>query len=144
MNTDQQAKLTHQAFVEIEQLFDNYDFGGQIESALPLLNRHRQTLATLYSILQPVRGAQQPRHDERWVDDLVATYRQLGGKAVHSAVYQHMKKTRLVAGRSWPEHGEEAIRQTLQAYCAESPQYSGGADLFRMVCRGLWGLKGSN
>jgi hypothetical protein len=90
---------------------------------------------------QSIHAATEVSSDERWVDDLVAVYSQLGGKAAHSAVYRKMKETRLAAGRSWPDHGEEAIRQTLQAHCAESPQYRGGADLFRMVRRGLWELK---
>ena len=77
----------------------------------------------------------------RWVDDLVTTYMQLGGTAHHSAVYRKMRQLRITAGRSWPENAEEATRQTLQAYCAESRQYRGGSDLFRMIRRGFWGLK---
>jgi hypothetical protein len=79
--------------------------------------------------------------EERWADDLVVVYERLGGQASHSAVYREVRKLRLAAGRSWPPNAHEAIRQTLQAHNADSPQYRGGADLFSMVRPGLWFLK---
>ena len=134
MSRVQEAALAERALSNVDQLLNNYDLGGQIESALPLLHRHRCTLVT--------RGGKAAENaDERWVDDLVTTYRQLGSQAPHMLIYRKMKELRVTEGRSWPEHAEEAIRQTVQAYCAESPQYRGGPDLFRMVRRGLWRLK---
>jgi hypothetical protein len=84
------------------------------------------------------------RHDtlnDRWADDLVSVYKQLGGPVPHSSVYRNMRELRRRAGRSWPPKAYETIRQTLQAHNAESSQYRGGTDLFRMVRRGLWRLK---
>ena len=85
-----------------------------------------------------------PRYDarnDRWADDLVSVYKQLGGLVPHSSVYRNMRELRRRAGRSWPPKAYETIRQTLQAHNAESSQYRGGTDLFRMVQRGLWRLK---
>lgn len=79
--------------------------------------------------------------DERWADDVTMAYRQLGGQAWHPAVYRTVKDIRTAAGRSWPPNARSTIRQTLQAYNAESPQYRRGDDLFRMVRPGLWRLK---
>jgi hypothetical protein len=141
MDTARQAMLAQQAFLEIEQLFNNYDFGGQIESALPLLHRHRRTLATLRNALQPVQGATQTSSDERWVDDLAAVYGEFGGQALDSVIYRRMKQLRQSEGRSWPPSAHSAIRQTRQTHNFESPQYRGGPDLFRMVRPGLWRLK---
>jgi hypothetical protein len=137
MTTPQQLTLATRAIADIDQLLNGYDLGGQIESALPLLCQHQRTLVRL---LDSLRGSTQP-DSERWADDLVRAYTQLGGSALHESVYRKMKKLRSAAGRSWPSHAEEAIRQTLQAHCAKSPQYSGGRDLFRMVRPGRWGLK---
>jgi hypothetical protein len=82
-------------------------------------------------------------HHDRWVDDLVTTYKQFGGQASHVLVYRNMKELRRAAGRSWPPKAREAIRQTLQAHNAESLQYRGGLDLFRIIRPGLWRLKAS-
>ena len=51
-----QAMLAEQAFLEIEKLFNNYDFCCTIEIALPLLRQHRRTLAKLRSASQPMRA----------------------------------------------------------------------------------------
>ena len=142
MPTKQSATIAKRAIFDIDHLLNSYDHGAQIESALPLLLRHRRTLALLCG--DPSVVFKLPRielADERWVDDLVTTYKQLGGKAPHLLVYRGMEKLRRVAGRSWPFNAHEAIRQTLQAHNAESPQYHGGDDLFRMVRRGLWRLR---
>ena len=92
--------------------------------------------------LRPVVDACKARQvDERWADDIKAAYQQLGGRAWHSAVYRAVKDIRTAAGRSWPPNARSTIRQTLQAHNAESPQYRGGDDLFRMVRPSLWRLK---
>jgi hypothetical protein len=136
----QQAMLAEQAFLEVEELFNNYDFCGTIEIALPLLRRHRRTLATLRNALQPVRAAK-PASDG-WADDLVAVYSEFGGQASDPAIYRRMKQLRQSEGRSWPPSAHSVIRQTRQAHNVEAPQYRGGSDLFRMVRPGLWRLKG--
>ena len=74
--------------------------------------------------------------NERWADDLVSVYKQLGGRAPHSVVYRHMRQLRQTSARSWPPKAHETIRQTLQAHNAKSPQYRGGTDLFRMDAAG--------
>jgi hypothetical protein len=142
MSRIQEAALAERALSNVDQLLTNYNLGDQIESALPLLHRHRCMLVQLRNALYSTCGGKAAENaDERWVDDLVTTYRQLGSQAPHMLVYRKMKELRVTEGRSWPEHAEEAIRQTIQAYCAESPQYRGGPDLFRMVRPGLWRLK---
>lgn len=141
MDITRPAMLADQALSQIKLLLNNYDLGGQIESALPLLLRQRRTLVTLRNALQPAGRLNEGRLDERWVDDLVAVYKELGGPAPDSVVYQGMERLRRREGRSWPPNAKSAIRQTRQAHNVESPQYRGGADLFRMVRPGLWRLK---
>ena len=97
-------------------------------------------MLALRDALQPLRGAK-PDSD-RWVDDLVAVYREFGGEALDSVIYRRMKQLRQSEGRSWPPRAHEAIRQTRQAHNAEARRYRGGSDLFRMVRPGLWRLKG--
>ncbi len=138
----EQTMLAMRAIADIDRLLNNYDHGGQIETALPLLHQHRCTLVRLRDSLDDPGGEVVSEHDDEcWADDLVTTYKQLRGKASHTFVYRRMKDLRTAAGRSWPSHAEEAIRQTLQAHCAESPQYRGARDLFRMIRPGLRGLK---
>jgi len=132
--------LAERALGEIDRLLNNFDHYGQIVSVLPQLLQHRCTLAKLSQALHP-QGINLDKEHECWLDDLLATYRQLGGQAPHATVYRKMERLRTQVERSWPEHAEEIIRQTLQAYNAESPQYRGGLDLFRMVRPGLWRLK---
>ena len=142
MITAQEATLANRALDEIDDLLNNYDGWTQIRILLPLLHGHRGTLVKLQRACSRSSGATLPQHnDERWVDDLVTIYRQLGGQAPHSVVYPKMKDLRQAAGRSWPKHAKDAIRQVLQAHCAESRWYRGGPNLFRMIRRGLWGLK---
>lgn len=140
MDSIRQDLLVEFALSEIDQLLNKFDHCGQIESVLPLLLQHRRTLARLRHALLSSDTTQEPDH-ERWLDDLLTTYRQLGGQVPHATVYRKMKELRTKAGRSWPEHAEEIIRQTLQAHNAESPQYHDGLDLFRMVRPGLWRLR---
>ena len=141
MDTMRQAILAQQALSQIEELLEDYDLGGQIESALPLLLRQRCTLTTLRNELQTAPRTTEPCPDERWVDDLVIVYGELGGQALDFVVYREMKQLRQRNGRSWPPSAHNAIRQTRQAHNSESPQYRGGADLFRMARPGLWRLK---
>ena len=137
-----QITLATRAIADIDQLLYGYDHGGQIESALPLLQQHRRTLVRLRdSLRDPSEGVTTKPDDEQWADDLVTTYTQLGGAALHELVYRKMKSLRTTTGRSWPNCAEETIRQTLQAHCAKSPQYRGGRDLFRKICPGKWRLK---
>jgi hypothetical protein len=133
--------LVECALSEIDQLLNNFDLGGQIESTLPLLLPHHRTLLLLRNMskrsVKPASGCD----NDRWADDLVSVYKQLGGLVPHYAVYRNMRELRQTARRSWPPKVHETIRQTLQAHNAESPQYRGEADLFRMVPPGLWRLK---
>ena len=141
MDITRPAMLADQALSQIELLLNNYDLGGQIESALPLLLRQRCTLTTLRNALQTAPGTTKTWSDERWVDDLVAVYNELGRQALDHVVYQRMKQLRQREGRTWPPNAHSAIRQTRQAHNVESPQYRGGPDLFRMVRPGHWRLK---
>ncbi len=139
--SSKQVDLVRLAFAEIEQLFSNYDFFGQIESARPLLSRHRRTLAKLNNALRSGHEATQRASDERWLDDLVTVYREFGGQALDADIYRRMRQLRQGAGRSWPRHARSVIRQTRKAHNVESSQYRGAPDFFRMVHRGLWRLK---
>jgi hypothetical protein len=136
MDNPRQELLVESALAEVDQLLNNFDPGGQIESATLL--QHRRTLLRLRNTSNELAIAGEA---DRWADDLVAVYKQLGGRAFHSTVYQTARNLRQTAGRSWPTRAHEAIRQTLQAHNIESPQYRGGADLFRQVRPGLWRLK---
>jgi hypothetical protein len=142
MLISEEAALAGRALDEIDDLLNNYDDWTQIRIMLPLLHRHRKTLVKLqHAYSRPTRAIPSEPVDDRWVDDLVATYKQLGGQAEHSVVYRNMRELRQAAGRSWPSHAEEAIRQTLQAYCADAQRYRGGPNLFHMLRRGVWGLR---
>jgi hypothetical protein len=141
MDTAGQVALADQALLEIDQLLNNYDLGGQLESVLPLLRRHRRTLTMLCNPPQLGLPAEEPSDGERWVDDIVTVFMQHGGQAPHPVVYRTLEQLRTAAGRSWPLNARSAIREQLQAHNAESPQYRSGADLFRVVQPGLWRLK---
>jgi hypothetical protein len=141
MSITNETALLERAISEIERLLSNYDFCGQIESALPLLRQHHHTLTTLGNALLPSGRTTDIRAYKRWVDDLVVAYQKLGGQAPDSDVYRVMKHLRQSEGRSWPRRAKAAIRRTRQAHNVESLQYRGGADLFRMLQPGHWRLK---
>ena len=103
MSTPEHLTLATRAIADIDQLLYGYDHGGQIESALPLLHQHRRTLVRLRDNLRdPSEGGTTKPDDEQWAEDLVTTYAQLGGVALHHSVYRKMKNLRTAAGRSWP------------------------------------------
>jgi len=131
MLSTQQHALAERALSEIDQLLNNFDLGGQIESALPLLLRHRRTLTELRNPSLSAVTATKPRDDERWADDIVTVFRDFSGQVRHAVLYRKMEELRKAAGRSWPENAEETIRATLQDH----------PDQFRMIHRGLWGLR---
>lgn len=79
--------------------------------------------------------------DDRWVDDVLTALHKLGGSSELPQLYRLVQEIRAQANRSWPENAEAAIRQALQAHCADSSQYQGATDLFRNVERGRWALK---
>ena len=92
MSTPEHLTLATRAIADIDQLLYGYDHGGQIESALPLLHQHRRTLVRLRDNLRdPSEGGTTKPDDEQWAEDLVTTYAQLGGVALHHSVYRKMK-----------------------------------------------------
>lgn len=141
MLTAQQLTLAECALSEIEQLLNTSDLDGSIESVLPLLIRHRRTLVELRDASQSARAATTRSDDKRWRDDIETVLRKYGGQAPHRLLYRKVKELRQATGRTWPRSAHSRIRQTLQSYNAESRQYRGGTDLFRVVRQGLWRLK---
>jgi hypothetical protein len=141
MVNPQHDALVECALSEIDQLLNNFDPGGQMESAMTLLLQHRRTLLRIRNTSRRSIELAIVGETDRWAGDLVAAYKQLGGRAFHSTVYRTARILRQRAGRSWPTKAHETIRQTLQAHNIQSPQYRGGADLFRQVRPGLWRLK---
>jgi hypothetical protein len=109
-----------------------------IERDMQRVERLLARLAPQRHALKPARSAAIP---ERWVEDIVAAYRSLGGNASHGRLYAEVRRIRLAAGRSLPEHFESLVRQTLQSHCSSASQYKGGPDLFIWIRSGHWGLR---
>lgn len=79
----------------------------------------------------------------RWVDDVVAALKSLGGRARLHRIYEQVEKQRRDAGRSVPPSLEATVRRTLEDFSSESANFR-GEDLFTMPegpGAGLWALK---
>ncbi len=76
----------------------------------------------------------------RWVDDLVASLKQLGGEADLGEIYRSVRSRRLDGKRSLPRTYEATIRRTLEDHSSDSANHR-AADLFKLIERGRWGLR---
>jgi hypothetical protein len=76
----------------------------------------------------------------RWVDDIVASLRTLGGRASLHAIYKDVEKRRQEGGRSVPRSLEAVIRKTLEDHSSDSANFR-GEDIFALVDRGEWRLR---
>jgi hypothetical protein len=135
-----QATLADQALSEIDQLLNNFDWGGQIEFVLPLLLRHRRTLTRLRDALKSIPVSGTHSDVERWSDDIQAIFRKHGGHAPHPQLNRKMKELRQTAGRSCHRmHAASSgkhFRRTMQR-----PHNIEAGPISRMVRPGLWRLK---
>jgi hypothetical protein len=66
----------------------------------------------------------------KWVDDVIAALRSLGGMAHLSQIYREILLVRPEAKHI--DAVDETVRQTLQAHCNECRQYRGGPSFFQM------------
>jgi hypothetical protein len=107
MDSIRQDLLVDFALSEIDQLLNKFDHCEQIEAALPLLHQHRRTLTRLRDALHPGDSNLETDH-ERWLDDLLTTYRQFGGQVPHTTVYRKMKELRTEGGC----HGRSTRRKS--------------------------------
>jgi hypothetical protein len=140
MHAAHQMTLAKRALADIDQILNNFDHGGTIETTLPLLQRVRRMLEKW----RATPDDRTPKHnDATWAADLVTVFTKFSGQCPHPRLYREVKELRIGTGRSWPKKARSVIRQTLQAHNRESKQYQGGDDLFRMVCPGLWRLRDS-
>jgi hypothetical protein len=76
----------------------------------------------------------------RWVDDVVAALRRLGGTADLHEIYRVTQGIRSIAGRTLPRTLEATIRRTLEDHSSDSANFR-GTNLFRLVGRGRWALR---
>lgn len=76
----------------------------------------------------------------RWVDDILAALRSLGGQASLHAIYKAVEKRRQDGGRTVPRTIEAVIRRTLEDHSSDSANFR-GTDLFSLVGRGEWALR---
>jgi len=76
----------------------------------------------------------------RWVDDIQAVLKELGGRASLHNIYREVEKRRRAGGRSIPKTLEAVVRRTLEDHSSDSANFR-GADLFKLVSRGEWELR---
>ena len=76
----------------------------------------------------------------RWVDDVLAALRSLGGRAVLHSIYKEVEHRRRVGGRRVTRELEATIRRTLEDHSSDSQNFR-GTDLFRNIARGEWALR---
>jgi len=76
----------------------------------------------------------------RWVDDIQAAMKELGGRASLCHIYKAVEKRRQEGGRSLPRTIEATIRRTLGDHSSDSAHFR-GLDLFALVGRGEWALR---
>lgn len=141
MNTQQQTPI-ETALSDIEKILYDFDDWTQIRIALPWLRSAQKNLQRAVNAKSNNRShLAHDRCDARWVDDIATALRGLPGVQHIDHLYREVEHIRKAAGRSWPKNAHSAIREKLQAFCADAPQYKGGADLFRNVAWGYWALK---
>ena len=78
----------------------------------------------------------------RWVDDVRAALRALGGSASLHEIYKEVGGRRRDGNRSVPQSLEATIRRTLEDHSSDSANFR-GADLFTIIGRGQWALRDS-
>lgn len=76
----------------------------------------------------------------RWVDDVRAALRALGGSASLHEIYKATAARRREGSRSVPRTLEATVRRTLEDHSSDSANFR-GADLFTNIGRGEWALR---
>ena len=76
----------------------------------------------------------------RWVDDVVASLKELGGQAALADIYDLVSKRRKAANRSITREYQATIRRTLEDHSSDSANHRSD-DLFRLIGRGIWALR---
>ena len=76
----------------------------------------------------------------RWVDDVRAALRALGGSATLHEIYKATAARRREGNRSVPRTLEATVRRTLEDHSSDSANFR-GADLFTNIGRGEWALR---
>lgn len=78
----------------------------------------------------------------RWVDDVRAALRKLGGSASLHSIYREVESRRREGNRSVPRTLDATVRRTLEDHSSDSKNFR-GVDLFTNVGRGEWALRDS-
>ena len=76
----------------------------------------------------------------RWVDDVVAGLKELGGEAALADIYDVVSGRRKAASRSITREYQATIRRTLEDHSSDSANHRSD-DLFKLVGRGIWALR---
>ena len=76
----------------------------------------------------------------RWVDDIIAALRDLGGEATLADIYDAVRIRRKTDGRSVTREYKATIRRTLEDHSSDSANHRSD-DLFALVDRGIWALR---
>lgn len=77
----------------------------------------------------------------RWVDDVAAALRLLGGAAELRDIYRVVRRIREQAGRPTGGSFEAIVRQTIETHSSDAQSFRGRADLFAREGRGRWRLR---
>ena len=90
MDNPRQELLVECALSEIDQLLNNFDLGGQIQSALPLLLRHHRHVASYYGTCLSTRSNRRAVAEQRPMGRRPGVRLQAarGAGLPHSAVYR--------------------------------------------------------
>jgi hypothetical protein len=76
----------------------------------------------------------------RWVDDVFAAIRRLGGSATLHSIYREVEVIRRTAGRSVPKSLDATVRRTIEDHSSDSDNHR-GPNLFAKVGRGEWAIR---
>jgi len=76
----------------------------------------------------------------RWVDDIIAALRDLGGEATLADIYDAVRIRRKTGGRSITREYKATIRRTLEDHSSDSANHRSD-DLFALIDRGIWALR---
>ena len=74
----------------------------------------------------------------RWVDEIEAAVRALGGAARYEDLYEYLERT---TGRQLTTKWQASVRQCIQSHSSDSKGFK-GTDIFVHLDHGFWGIRG--
>ena len=92
----------------------------------------------------PVGRSIQTGHKVRWIDDVLAAFDVLGGRASYADLYKSVREIRAAAGRSLPASTDAIIRREVENHASQSDAFTHKDDLFEAplgLGAGVWALR---